>query len=187
MARRHAYLVTLFITGAAVIGCAPPNIGDTPEDVYYDTNCSAHQVELIRQGIALWNDAGMKYLGHQMINIVGPYDDPDGFTEDDYGDGRHVVYCGVSDDVFNYLNRNEPKNLHLHGSGTMADVLLFPQTITSDESFVKTVKHEFGHFVGLSHLYDPYALMSHNFTLNNGQLTDADIDEFCTVYDCVNQ
>ncbi len=171
---------------ALAAGCAQ----ELPKPVMIDDAFSAEEEALIVEMIGEWNRVGREYLGlDEIISYRGRLADADGFDVDDLEDEYSVIYRGVDDERYRYLEDVDNDGLTLLGYGTTADVLLYAFNFADDREFRHVVLHELGHFLSLLHVPDDTAAVMYYLTGPDPpvRLNRTDIRAFCLVYDCIRR
>jgi hypothetical protein len=183
----------LVIVACLTTACAP----DLPRDFYIDDRFDKMEEAAILEMVTELNRTGQELVGRDLVSYQGRYRDDDGFTLDDPGDDVSVVYKLLGpDENTRYLDEAEAGGKEsIIGYSLHRDTLIhgfrLPRTTFPDGSFsidpghLKQVfLHEMGHFVGMSHIDDPKAVM---YPYANGaqRFTDTDKRLFCCLYECV--
>jgi len=171
------FLVAATLAAAA---CGRP----LPQDIYIDSSWNPEEAAIIEEAIDEWNELSRTHLKDPQPVLVyrGRYTDD--FQPDDFGDDFHVIYrIGRLEQVPEFL-RDDPPG----GYGSYGDMLILTFNICEgcDEyaGYLRTVAlHEIGHFLSLSHYEHKAGIMQPgNYDIKH--LNEADVGEFCCIYDC---
>jgi len=192
---RQALLVALLLTasGPLLNGCAQ----DLPLDVWLDTAFDQEEAAAINRAIEGWNGVCLERLAEptRCLNVVGRIREQ--FRPEAFSDDRHVIYKLATDSEW----PRDPLDEDTAGYGTRADVLIKTHTfadfafpITWSKAVIRheylvwlehLALHELGHLLGMMHFdHRPGVMNKWDDSGYDERLTEADIDQFCLVYEC---
>jgi len=188
MARRILPLVIV-----ALAGCLP----DLPKDIHIEARFTDEETAILEEAIAEADrELGMELLGHSILTYKGRYDDPDGFTVEDFDDGIPTVYV-LREDSPEYRWVENATDRGYGGYATLAEIhmvyrYLPPPDATEEQrlemrgNFKGIMLHELGHFLGMAHNPEPGTIMCSSERCGSRPETYSlgDKRDFCFLYDC---
>lgn len=176
MDRRLALVVALVCTGCF---SEPHGI---PWHLWIDDRFTAEEEAIIAKAIAHANETFDPLVGEPVFVYGGRYADRDGFTAEDLGDDRAVIYKVFPHDRDGW----ELACGQCFQDGTTQgwDILLWAVPFVDEfdrKAYRSMVLHELGHLLGLPHTSAQGAVMNENEFAT--EFTEPDIAAFCELYE----
>lgn len=152
------------------------------QDLWIDSKCSNRDTELILRAVDKLNDMSNGLICQPKVNVVGTmvvdHDDIN------MGGAKHVAVCYNYEPDW-YKDSVNMSNHHGYCKFFHSFRLFFFKTSDNKARRLGLIMHELGHYVGMRHSNDPDAMM-HQGRKKYTNYQEADADEFCKEYECVN-
>lgn len=191
------FLFALIFSGGCVFS------QELPIKIYLDSSFEAEDASVIKEAIATWNkQAGVRLKNPTEIFSYGGEGPAFGGAED-LNDGMHAIYK-VDPNKLNGVIGWAP--IERWGYATFGDVFIFidamryrvadqngkivetrPRKPSDDNLVFILTLHELGHLLGLMHFNQVPAIMNTKLSDETDRLenlTEADLDAFCLIYEC---